>query len=60
VFSPGQPVVLKPSLPQSADHVGTVISIDADGAIWVQWVGPEAPTRPTKYSAKALVLWESA
>jgi len=36
VFCPGQRVVLKQSLPQSADHVGTVTSIDADGAIWVQ------------------------
>ena len=56
-FSPGERVVLKPGLPQAKDHVGTVVSVDPDGVVWVQWAGHEAPDAPTKYSPRALVAW---
>ena len=57
-FSPGQRVVLKPGLPQAKDHIGTVVRLDPDGAVRVQWAGPEAPAEPSRYSPRALVLWE--
>jgi hypothetical protein len=53
-FKVGDRVTLKQSLPGSKDNVGTVVALNADITVMVQWEGPEAPAKPTKFSASAL------
>jgi hypothetical protein len=53
-FKVGDRVTLKRPLPGSKDNVGTVVALNADATIMVQWEGPEAPAVPTKFSALAL------
>jgi hypothetical protein len=53
-FKVGDRVTLKQPLPGSKDNVGTVVALNTDATIMVQWEGPEAPAEPTKFSALAL------
>jgi hypothetical protein len=53
-FKVGDRVTLKQPLPGSKDNVGTVVALNADITVTVQWEGPEAPAKPTKFSASAL------
>lgn len=53
-FKVGDRVTLKQPLPGSNDNMGTVVALNADATIMVQWEGPEAPAKPAKFSALAL------
>jgi hypothetical protein len=40
-----------------ADHVGTVVAFDGD-VVLVQWSGPDAPDKPSRYTPKVLERWD--
>jgi hypothetical protein len=57
-FELGDRVVLKDRIPGSADHVGIVVRIDNEDTVSVHWSGSDAPGKPSRYTPRALELWE--
>jgi hypothetical protein len=57
-FELGDRAVLKDRIPGRADHVWIVVRIDDEDTVSGHWSGPDAPAKPSRYTPRALELWE--